>query len=80
MTSTLASERMPLTESANLTSLQSYLVAEEKLHPSATGTFTMILSAIGLAGKFIAARNRRARIEHVLGSMGEENVQGEIQQ
>ena len=69
-----------LTGGHNLTSLQTFLLAEENLHPHATGTYTMILSALSLASKFIAARCRRARLEDVLGSMGAENVQGETQQ
>lgn len=66
--------------SEQLLSIQSYLLAEEASHPEASGRFTWILSAISLATKFIAARCRRARIETVLGSMGTENVQGEVQQ
>lgn len=69
-----------LTSGHNLTSLQSFLLAEERKHPHATGTYTMILSALSLASKFIAARCRRARLEDVLGSMGAQNVQGEAQQ
>lgn len=66
--------------SEQLLSIQSYLLAEEALHPHASGRFTWILSAISLATKFIAARCRRARIEKVLGSMNTENVQGEVQE
>lgn len=69
-----------LTKGHNLTSLQTYLLTEEEKHPHATGNYTMILSALSLAAKFIAARCRRARLEDVLGSMGEQNVQGENQQ
>lgn len=69
-----------LTADQNLTSLQTFLLAEEAKHPHATGAYTMILSAMSLASKFIAARCRRARLEDVLGSMGSENVQGEAQQ
>ncbi|MEM6675911.1 MAG: class 1 fructose-bisphosphatase [Planctomycetota bacterium] len=69
-----------LTAGHNLTSLQSFLLTEEAKHPHATGSFTMILSALSLAAKFIAARCRRARLEDVLGAMGGQNVQGEAQQ
>lgn len=69
-----------LTSGHNLTSLQTFLLAEEQKHPHATGNFTMILSALSLASKFIAARCRRARLEDVLGNMGGHNVQGEEQQ
>ena len=69
-----------LTQSQNLTSLQSFLLTEEAKFPSAKGNFTWILSAISLACKFIAARCRRARLEAVLGLAGGENVHDERQQ
>lgn len=69
-----------LTESDNLTSLQSYLLSEEAKHPNATGRLTWILSAISLSTKFIADKVRRARLQDVLGALGTENVQGEVQQ
>lgn len=69
-----------LTRGDNLTSLQSYLLAEEARHPGASGQFTWILSAICLSTKYISAKVRRARIDSVLGSAGAENVQGETQQ
>ena len=64
----------------NITSLQSHILQEEARYPGATGDFTWILSAISLAGKVIAAKVRRARIEDVLGEHGEENTHGESQQ
>lgn len=69
----------PLTQD-NLTSLQSHILAEEQRYPTATGDFSWILSAISLATKTIGNKVRRARIDDVLGSLGEENVQGEVQQ
>jgi len=64
----------------NLTSLQSHILSEEQKHPQATGEFSWILSAISLAGKTIANKVRRARIEDVLGDHGDQNVHGEQQQ
>lgn len=64
----------------NITSLQSHILQEESRHPGATGDFTWILSAISLAGKVIAAKVRRARIEDVLGEDGGANTHGETQQ
>ncbi len=64
----------------HLMSLQSHLLLEEAKHPDATGQFTWILSALSLSAKYIAARCRMARIEHVLGDAGATNVQGETQQ
>ncbi|MHC5028394.1 MAG: class 1 fructose-bisphosphatase [Planctomycetota bacterium] len=70
----------PRFTSDNLTTLQSHILAEEQLHPGATGDFSWILSAISLAGKTIANKVRRARIEDVLGDHGDDNVHGESQQ
>ena len=65
---------------SNLFSLQSHILSEESLHPGASGDFSWIISAISLAGKAIADRVRRARLENVLGEQGSTNVQGESQQ
>jgi fructose-1,6-bisphosphatase I len=42
--------------------------------------WTEAIEAIALAGKVIAGRIRRARLEDVLGEIGQVNVQGEVQQ
>jgi len=64
----------------NLTSLQSHILAEEQKYPSATGEFSWIISAIALATKAIGHKVRCARIQDVIGEVGETNVQGEMQQ
>jgi fructose-1,6-bisphosphatase I len=64
----------------NLTSLQSNILAEEQKYPGATGEFSWILSAIALATKAIGNKVRCARIQDVLGDVGNTNVQGEMQQ
>ena len=64
----------------NLTTLESHILAEESRHPDATGAFTWILAALTLSAKIIAGKIRRARIDDVLGSMGSENVSGDMQQ
>ncbi len=64
----------------NLTTLQTHILAEERLYTDATGDFSWILSAIALAGKTIANKVRRARIEDVLGDHGDINPHGEAQQ
>jgi len=64
----------------NLTSLQSNILAEERNHPGATGEFSWILSAISLATKAIGNKVRCARIQDVIGDVGEINIQGEVQQ
>jgi fructose-1,6-bisphosphatase I len=63
----------------NLTSLQAHVLAGEAKHPGAKGDLSWILSAISLAGKTIANKVRRARLDDVLGAHGTENVQGEQQ-
>jgi len=71
---------LPLTASENLTSIQSYLLSEQRKHPSAKGDLTWILSAISLSAKFISAKVRRARIANVLGALDTANVHDERQQ
>ncbi len=66
-------------DTGNLVSLQSHILREEARYPSATGDFSWIVSAISLAGKAIAHKVRRARLEGVLGDWGDQNVQGEEQ-
>lgn len=63
-----------------LTTLESFILAEESRHPGATGTFSWILSALTLSAKIIANKIRRARIEDVLGAMGTSNPTGDGQQ
>ena len=75
-----AGERPTSISQDNLTTLQSHILEEEQRHPNATGTFSWILSAMSLATKVIASKIRRARILDVLGSLDDENVQGERQQ
>ena len=57
-------------------------------HPAAAGAaipkppaqFSWILSALSISAKMIAAHVRRARLDDVLGTVGNQNVQGEQQQ
>jgi fructose-1,6-bisphosphatase I len=67
-------------EPVRIMTLQSHILAEQANHPLATGTFSWILSALSISAKIIADKVRRARLENVLGSVGRENVQGEVQQ
>jgi fructose-1,6-bisphosphatase I len=60
--------------------LQAHMLQQQAVHPEATGTFSWILSALSISAKIIAARVRCARLEDVLGQVGNENVQGEQQQ
>src|SRR5699024_10747269 len=60
--------------------LQPHILPQRQRHPDASGTLPWILSALPTSAKMIAAQVRRARLEGVLGSVGEQNVQGETQQ
>jgi fructose-1,6-bisphosphatase I len=60
--------------------LQAHILEQEVHHPHAGGTFSWILSALSISAKIIADQVRRARLVNVLGSIGSENVQGELQQ
>lgn len=53
---------------------------QQKHFPEAGGTFSSLLSGITLATKMIQAKVRRAGLLDILGSAGEINVQGEVQQ
>ena len=60
--------------------LQSHILASEARQENASGTLSWILSALSISAKMISASVRRARLEDVLGEVGNENVQGESQQ
>jgi fructose-1,6-bisphosphatase I len=64
----------------HIVTVQSHILQHQARYPEATGDFSWILSAISISAKMIAAQVRRARLEDVLGSAGEQNVQGETQQ
>jgi len=74
----------PLTKSGRdelrIMTLQAHILEQHAHHPQAGGTFSWILSALSISAKIIADKVRRARLENVLGSVGTENIQGEVQQ
>jgi fructose-1,6-bisphosphatase I len=63
-----------------IVTLQAHILKQQALHPGATGDFSWILSALSISAKMIASQVRRARLEDVLGGVGNQNVQGEQQQ
>ena len=63
--------------SENLTTLSVHLAVRK---PSVAPELASVIEAIALAGKSIARKVRRARIEDVLGQVGHTNVQGEAQE
>jgi fructose-1,6-bisphosphatase I len=67
-------------DALRITTLQAHIL-EERVHNSRVGSsFSWILSALSISAKIISDKVRRARLENVLGSVGAENVQGEVQQ
>ncbi len=60
--------------------IQQHIMDQQRLFPGATGEFSFLLSGLTLATKKIQAKVRRAGLTDLLGSHGEQNVQGEDQQ
>jgi fructose-1,6-bisphosphatase I len=67
-------------DEVRIMTLQAHILEQQAHYPQASGTFSWILSALSISAKIIADKVRRARLENVLGSVGTENVQGEVQQ
>jgi fructose-1,6-bisphosphatase I len=59
---------------------EQHISQEQARFPGATGEFSWLVSGITLATKMIQAQVRRAGLAGILGSLGEINVQGEVQQ
>ena len=60
------------------TTLTHHIRTSEKLHPEATGEFSMLLAEIATASKVISREvNRAGILEGILGLAGRTNVQGE---
>lgn len=62
----------------NLTTLRAHLAGRKEYE--GPGDLPGVIDAIAFAGKSIARKIRRARLEDVLGTAGAENVHGEVQQ
>ena len=60
--------------------IESFIIEQERLHPTASGELTSLLYDMALAGKIISSYVRRAGLSDVLGTAGATNVQGEDQQ
>ena len=60
--------------------VESHILAMQRLHPSASGDFTSLLNDIALAGKIISREVARAGLVDILGATGDRNVQGETVQ
>ena len=57
--------------------LNRYLVERQRDYPEATGRFTSFMGQIGTVAKIISNYMRRASLDGLLGTTGEQNVQGE---
>jgi fructose-1,6-bisphosphatase I len=69
------------TSDASIMTVGQHIVREQRRHsPSATGSFSWLLSGITLATKMTEARVRRAGLLDAVGAAGSTNVQGEEQQ
>jgi len=80
MAITTQSDAKTARDHVRIMTLQSHILEQQAHHPQASGTFSWILSALSISAKIIADKVRRARLENVLGSVGTENIQGEVQQ
>ncbi len=63
-----------------VTTLERFILDQERFHPDATGELTNLLYDVALAAKMIGAQIRRAGLLDILGSAKATNVQGEMQQ
>jgi fructose-1,6-bisphosphatase I len=57
--------------------IERFIFQQQQRFPEATGALTSLLYDIALAAKIIASKSTRAGLVDILGSTGEENVQGE---
>src|ERR1700742_145261 len=80
MNTQIQSDRATGRDDIRIMTLQSHILEQQADHPQLSSTFSWILSALSISAKIIADKVRRARLESVLGSVGTENVQGEVQQ
>ena len=60
--------------------VQQHILQEQQRFPGASGEFSWLLSGITFATKLIQAKVHRAGLSDILGSQGEVNPQGEVQQ
>jgi fructose-1,6-bisphosphatase I len=64
----------------SVVTIERFIIEQERQHPEATGELSGILYDLALAAKMIANKVRSAGLADILGSAGQENVQGEVQQ
>ncbi|MEX0655018.1 MAG: class 1 fructose-bisphosphatase [Phycisphaeraceae bacterium] len=71
---------MAIKKDGHFITVQEHIIESQREHPTATGEFSWLLSAITLSTKIIASYVRRAGLIDVLGAAGHENIQGEVVQ
>mgnify|MGYP002779588355 FL=1 len=64
----------------SVVTIERFIIEQERLYPEASGELSGVLYDIALAAKMIANKVRMAGLVDILGSAGQENVQGETQQ
>src|SRR5437764_832052 len=74
------SELLCISRSKPITTVKQHILQDQKRFPTASGEFSWLLSGITLATKMIEAKVRRAGLSDIVGSQGNTNVQGEVQQ
>lgn len=76
----LANDRPPRLVYAPIVTVQQHLLREQRRFAGVSGEFSWLVSGITLATKLIEAKARRAGLSDILGTAGNTNVQGEVQQ
>lgn len=71
---------MAIKRDGHFITIQEHIMEQQREHPTASGDFSWLLSAITLATKIIASYVRRAGLIDVWGEHGSTNVQGETVQ
>lgn len=65
---------------SKIVTLDRHIFEQQKLYPSASGTFTSLLYDLALAAKMISRETNRAGLADIIGAAGDENIHGERQQ
>jgi fructose-1,6-bisphosphatase I len=72
-----AKETRPSPATAQVITIESHILEQQRAHPEATGELTNLIYDIALSAKIIAHAMTRAGLIDVLGTAGAMNVQGE---
>ncbi|MCX5763397.1 MAG: class 1 fructose-bisphosphatase [Gemmatimonadetes bacterium] len=64
----------------SVVTIDRFIIDQESRHPAASGELSSILYDLVVAAKMIANKVRSAGLADIIGAVGTENVQGEVQQ